>query len=64
LTRKLKSQSEAQAQKLAKLSYFSEFVRAKTVFCHANMQTDEVSTIYNVNFDQAGKFIVSAGDEG
>jgi hypothetical protein len=40
------------------------FERLKTVFCHANMRTDEVSSIYNVYFDGQGKFIVSAGDEG
>jgi hypothetical protein len=38
--------------------------RMKTVFCHSNLETDELSAIYNVYFDQSGRFIISAGDEG
>lgn len=52
------------ARKIGSLSQFSEFSRLKTVFCHANFSTDEVSSIYNVHFDRKDKFIVSAGDEG
>ena len=52
------------SRKIGSLTQFSEFSRLKTVFCHANFSTDEVSSIYNVHFDQKDRFIVSAGDEG
>jgi hypothetical protein len=50
--------------KLSPTVDFRKFERVKTVFCHANFETDEVSAIYNVYFDLHGVFIVSAGDEG
>jgi hypothetical protein len=44
--------------------HFESFVRLKTVFCHANLTTDEVCAIYNVHCDNQGRFLYSAGDEG
>jgi hypothetical protein len=38
--------------------------RMKTVFCHADFNTNEVSSIFNVCFDRSGKFIVSGADDG
>ena len=43
---------------------FANFDRVKTVFGHCNFATEEVSSIYNVYFDQKGTLLVSAGDEG
>jgi WD40 repeat protein len=38
--------------------------RMKTVFCHADFNTNEVSSIFNVAFDKSGKFIISGADDG
>ena len=38
--------------------------RMKTVFCHADFKTNEVSSIFNVAFDKSGRFIVSGADDG
>jgi len=36
----------------------------KTVFCHADFKTNEVSSIFNVAFDKSGRFIISGADDG
>lgn len=38
--------------------------RVKTVFCHADFSTDEVSSIFNVQFDKSGTLIISGADDG
>lgn len=38
--------------------------RMKTVFCHADFNTNEVSSIFNVCYDRSGKFIISGADDG
>jgi hypothetical protein len=50
--------------KALEIAEIARIERIKTVFCHADFQTDEVSSIYNVQFDQTGSFIVSAADDG
>jgi len=46
------------------LAQYGHFKRMKTVFCHADHSTDEVSSIFNVQFDRTGRFIVSGADDG
>lgn len=46
------------------LAEFFKFKRMKTVFCHADHSTDEVSSIFNVQFDRTGRFIISGADDG
>lgn len=56
--------TEGRSIKASQLDQFSRLKRAKTVFCHADFQTDEVSSIYNVTFDQTGSFVISGADDG
>ena len=57
-------QLTAKLRREVQLSAFTRFKRMKTVFCHADHSTDEVSSIFNVQFDRTGRFIISGADDG
>lgn len=52
------------SHKALAISENAKLERVKTVFSHVDFSKDEVSSVYNVSFDQTGSFIVSAADEG
>ena len=57
-------QMTAALRREVELAAFFKFKRMKTVFCHADHSTDEVSSIFNVQFDRTGRFIISGADDG
>lgn len=57
-------QLTASLRREVELSAYTHFKRMKTVFCHADHSTDEVSSIFNVQFDRCGRFIISGADDG
>lgn len=36
----------------------------KTVFCHADFEKEEISSVFNVSFDRTGHLLVSGADDG
>lgn len=42
----------------------SRFERMKTVFGHANIEDGSCASIFNVQFDKTGKFVISGADDG
>ena len=58
------SQRQWMDKRAIMLDQFGAMKRMKTVFCHADHSTDEVSSVFNLLFDRTGRFLVSGADDG